>query len=129
MAKVTIDNLGTEIQRILQEYEAEIENIAEDAFKEVGKSGLSALKASARSKINGTGKYASGWRLKEEASGLGGHKIILYNAKFPGLPHLLEYGYARGVGGRKPGSGAKEHIAPVEKEMIDSIQSLLEEKL
>lgn len=126
MAKVTIDSLGTEIQRILQEYEADVENIAEDALKEVGKAGLSALKSSARSTFGGKGEYASGWKLKEEKSGLGGYKITLHNAKVPGLPHLLEYGHAKVGGGRVPG---REHIAPVEQEMIDSIQSMLEEKL
>ena len=126
MAKVTIDSLGTEIQRILQEYEADVENIAEDALKEVGKAGLSALKSSARSTFGGKGEYASGWKLKEEKSGLGGYKITLHNAKVPGLPHLLEYGHAKVGGGRVPG---REHIAPVEQEMIDSIQSMLEAKL
>lgn len=126
MAKVTIDSLGTEIQRILQEYEADVENIAEDALKEVGKAGLSALKSSARSTFGGKGEYASGWKLKEEKSGLGGYKITLHNAKVPGLPHLLEYGHAKVGGGRVPG---REHIASVEQEMIDSIQSMLEAKL
>lgn len=126
MAKVTIDNLGAEIQRILKEYGTDVENIAEDALKEVGKTGLSALKSSSRSSFGGKGEYARGWKLKEEKAGLGGYKITLHNAKMPGLPHLLEYGHAKTGGGRVNG---REHIAPVEKEMIDSIQDLIKAKL
>lgn len=124
MAKVTIDNLASEIQRILDEYGEDVTNLTEETVKEVAKTGAKAVK-SASGIFGGTGKYASGWTSQVEGGRLN-TKATIYNGKTPGLPHLLEFGHAKRGGGRV---GGRTHIAPVEQEIIDTIQREIEAKL
>ena len=55
-----------------------------------------------------------------------GAKATLYNAKVPGLPHLLEHGHAKRGGGRVSG---RVHIAPVEEELEKAFTQELERAL
>ena len=61
-----------------------------------------------------TGGYRAGWRSKTERRGSGTPVCTVYNARKPGLTHLLEMGhakfvYGRPTGGRVPGY---KHIEP-----------------
>lgn len=125
MAKVTADNLASEIQKILDEYGETVMHDMEEVTKAVAKKGVQALRNSARSSFGGTGEYAKGWTSKIESGRLG-TKAILHNAGQPGLPHLLEHGHANRGGGRTPG---RVHIAPIEQELIETFEKQMEAKL
>lgn len=111
---ITVDQLGAEIKKILDEYEDEItENIPEITTR-VSDIGVKALKSSSKRAVKGN-KYWKGWkaeifRKRMETTG------IIHNAKLPGLPHLLEHGHAKVGGGRVEG---RVHIAPVEQKLIE----------
>lgn len=61
-----------------------------------------------------TGQYAEGWTAGQYTWTALGAEITVYNAKKPGLAHLLENGHAKQNGGRAP---SKVHIKPVEEEV------------
>ena len=126
MAKVvTADRFAAAVEAILADYEGSVERITEETTKAVAQKGLALLKSEARAKFKGTGEYAKGWRSKLELKRM--HpRAILYNAKLPGLPHLLEHGHAKRGGGRVAG---RAHIAPVEKIVNETYQHTLETKL
>lgn len=124
--KVTLENFDKAVSDILKEYAEEEGLIVEETIKVVAQSGVRALRSEARSKFKRhTGDYASGWKVKME------HKInetsaVIYNARVPGLPHLLEYGHAKVGGGRVAG---RAHIKPVEDEIIRKLDKELKAKL
>lgn len=125
MAKrVTVDNLASAIAEILEEYGDEVNQNSEDITKQVAKKGVQALR-SASSVFGGTGKYKRGWEAKFEKNRYW-FSAKIWNAKVPGLPHLLEYGHL-GVNGRRvPG---RQHIKPVEDQLTREFISQLEKKL
>lgn len=124
MSKVTVDNLAAEIQKILEEYKNDVERLNKETVKKVGQKGVQALRSNS-SMFGGSGKYASGWSSRVEESRMGA-KATLYNAKVPGLPHLLEHGHAKRGGGRVSG---RVHIAPVEEELEKAFTQELERAL
>lgn len=124
MARVTIDNLAAEVEKVLDEYFEEENRVTSEAVKEVTKLGVKAVKSGA-GVFGGSGEYKSGWTSKVETGRISTQGVI-YNAKMPGLPHLLEFGHAKVNGGRVPG---RVHIAPVEDEIIRTLQEKLEASL
>lgn len=120
----TVDTLAADIQKILDDYNEDVQNLSKEAVRKIGQKGAQALQ-SASGIFKGTGKYASGWSSKVEETRMGA-KATLYNAKVPGLPHLLEFGHAMRGGGRVSG---KVHIKPVEDELISAFEQDLEQNL
>ena len=119
MAKeITPEMFAASIQGILAEYEGDLQKNLTEATRKVAKAGAKAVKSAARSKVGGTGKYASGWTSQVEVARLYTEGVI-YN-KTPGLPHLLEHGHANRNGGRTPG---RPHIAPVEEQVVKEFES------
>lgn len=112
MAKTTVDTLAADIQKILDEYGEDVTKLTKETVKKVAQKGVQALKSNS-GMFGGSGKYASGWTSKAEEGRIS-TKATLYNAKVPGLPHLLENGHAKRGGGRVSG---RTHIAPVEDEL------------
>lgn len=125
MAKVTADNLASEIQKILDDYGEDVLREVDEVVKAVAKKGAQAIRNDAKGMFGGKGTYASGWTSKVEPGRLG-TKATIYNSKVPGLPHLLEKGHANRGGGRTPG---RVHIAPVEQEIIETFEKQMEAKL
>lgn len=125
MAKVPVDKLSAEIEKILTEYGDNAQTSVNEAVKKVSAAGAKAVKASARSTFGGTGKYAAGWTSKAETGRLSAQGVI-YNKSVPGLPHLLENGHANRGGGRTPG---RAHIKPVEEKIVKDFEEQLREKL
>lgn len=124
MARSTVDTLSDDIKKILEEYEGEVIVLTKDTVKKIGKKGVEALKSSS-GVFKGSGKYAAGWASKVEEKRTGA-TATLYNAKLPGLPHLLEYGHAMRNGGRVAGT---VHIKPVEDELEKAFKQELEQSL
>lgn len=124
MARVTIDNLASAIEDILEQYEGDVEDLNAETVKEVVKLGVKAVKSNS-GVFGGTGKYASGWTSQVE-TGRTSAQGTIYNKKVPGLPHLLEHGHAKRGGGRVPG---RVHIAPVQDEIEKAFREELEKRL
>lgn len=112
MARATsLDKLASVIQAELQGYADGVTETLKEATKKVTKAGVKAIRAEARQKFGGTGKYAKGWTSTVE-TGKHGAQGTIYNKDVPGLTHLLENGHAKRGGGRTAGVA---HIAPVEE--------------
>lgn len=117
--KVPLDKFADAIEEILEEYQDQIDTGIADAVEAVTKAGVKTVKANARSNFKqGKGDYVKGWRSKVEKGRLETEGVI-YNAKVPGLPHLLEHGHAKRGGGRVPG---REHIKPVEDMIVKAFE-------
>ena len=127
--KVTIDNLASEIQKILDDYGDEVTGKLDEITKRVGQKGTQLLKNEAGAAFpDGTGKYAKGWTYQVEKNRLY-TTVTIYN-RTPGLPHLLEHGHAVVSGGRKVGEySGKKHIAPVEEKIIQDYEKEVISKL
>lgn len=119
--KITVDQLGTAISEILEQYEGELLQNLPEITKEVGKKGVTALKNSTRQNVNGS-KYWKGWKAESERNRFGA-SVTIHNSRLPGLTHLLEHGHASRNGGRVSG---KVHIAPVEKKLIEEYERKIE---
>lgn len=119
--KVTMEQLPEAIREILDEYAGEINRFLPEITEEVGKTGVKALRTSAKQKFNGK-KYAGGWRSVSERNRYGA-TVTIYNGRLPGLPHLLEHGHANRGGGRTEG---RVHIAPVEETLIKDFEKKVE---
>ena len=75
-------------------------------------------------------RYASGWRTKKLKSRLS-VSITVYNAKYPGLTHLLEKGHVvrNQHGGPYGRTKPQPHIAPAEELGIETFTEELEKEL
>lgn len=126
--KVSLENLGKEIGKILEEYSGDIESNLDAITKKVGKKGAQALKNESLAEFPDSKKhkkrYGSTWTSKAEKERLY-TTVTIYNSQ-PGLPHLLEYGHASRNGGRVPG---KEHISSVEEKLILEFEREVTSKL
>ena len=123
MARATpIDRLAATIQNELADYADGVTETLKEATTKVTKAGVKAIRAEARAKFGGTGKYAKGWTSTVE-TGKRSAQGVIYNKDAPGLPHLLENGHANRGGGRTPG---RPHIAPVEEMIAQQFQQEVE---
>lgn len=114
--RVTIDNLASEISKIVEEYCEDVADGVDIATRKTAQLGARALNSASGAKFGGK-KYRSSWTQKTQKKRLGSEAVIYSN--IPGLPHLLEHGHANRGGGRTPG---RTHIAPVEQQLIESYE-------
>lgn len=119
--KITVDQLGDAVKEILDQYAGDIERNLPEITQAVGKTGVTALKNSTKSTVNGD-KYWKGWAHQFRRTRFGA-EVTIYNRKLPGLAHLLEHGHASVNGGRVSG---KVHISPVEKKLIEEFERKVE---
>ena len=130
MAKaITVDRLGEEIAKILDEYATDITGNVEEATRRVTKMGVKTVKSESLRSFKDVnldkGRYGTGWTSQIETGRFSAQGTI-YNYKYPGLPHLLEYGHANRYGGRTPGH---VHIAPVEKKINADFERKIEHEI
>lgn len=129
MAKVTVDNLQKEIDKILEEYKGDVQENLDEIIVRVGRKGVQALKNEAKEKFDGTGAYAKGWTATADKKRLY-TTITIHNSKLPGLPHLLEFGHVLIMGGRNRGMvQGRTHIATVEQEIVADFEREVKTKL
>ena len=122
--KVTIETLGNEVKKILNEYGEDVTTNLSQITKAIGSKGASALRNESHEKFGGE-RYYKGWGYTVEPGRLY-TRVIIHNKKLPGLPHLLEFGHAKVGGGRVEG---RAHIAPVESELIKEYENEVKSKL
>lgn len=116
---VSVDEMADALAGLFEEYTTEVNGKLRDATKTIARKGASAVRASARSNVGGSGRYASGWTYRAEDKRLKTTAVI-YNEDRPGIAHLLENGHVtrNGTGrtfGRTP---AYVHIKPVEEQIL-----------
>lgn len=125
MAKtVSADAFASAISKTLEKYRDNVQENLADIVKDLSKKGAKEIKSRAQSTFNGR-DYASGWTSRFDGGRVSSQGII-YNGKYPGLPHLLENGHANRGGGRTPG---RAHIAPVEQEIVKQFENEVKSKL
>lgn len=119
--KTPAARLAEMIGAVLDEYAEGVQDDLAGVTNKIAKAGAKALRAASRTTFGGSGEYAKGWTVE---TGTTKHRQIVAEAtiynKIPGLPHLLEYGHANWNGGRTPGH---PHIAPVEKQIVESYEN------
>lgn len=129
MAKITLDSFSDEVSKLLTEYAEDITQNVEGATKTVAQKGAQLLKNESLSKFKDSslknGRYGTGWTYEVKKGRLG-VSAVLYNSKYPGLPHLLEHGHAKRGGGFVPG---RPHIAPVEEQIVKLYEEEVASKL
>lgn len=122
---VTADQFAHEMQSMLDEYAKQSQEVADKAVETVAKDTAKKLKKAGRSNWN---KYPKGWTTQIEQHRLYTEATV-YNRKYPGLTHLLEFGHALKRGGRTIGKGfveGIEHIAPINNEVESELIKELE---
>ena len=116
--RITPDRLGEEVQKIVSEYGDDIEKNLDEITKKIGQKGRSALRNESNANFGGTGKYGKGWTVTTVK--YPHYTSVVIHNKLAGLPHLLEHGHVLKMGGRTVGMvKGREHIAPVEEELIN----------
>ena len=109
--KVSTGDFATAMGKILAKYGSDVTEAARRLVKRAGNEARDRLK---QTSPRDTGTYAEGWTTGQYTWTALGAEITVYNAKKPGVAHLLENGHAKQNGGRAP---AKVHIKPVEEEV------------
>lgn len=125
---VPLDRFSAEVNKILEEYGAEIQRDVNRAAEDAALKGEQMLRAT--SPVNQDsgpkrkkGRYAKGWKVKKEGSANNAIYIV-HNATDYQLTHLLEYGHPLKKGGRQYGyAKAYPHIKAAEDFMIDYFQT------
>ena len=110
------------IKAALEEFEGEVMDTMAEIVPDLLKDAQKQLKKASPQR---SGEYAKGWKVQTEKTrtGVSG---VLYNAKKPGLTHLLENGHAKRGGGR---TTPQEHIAPVNDWVADEAVKRIEEAM
>lgn len=130
--KVTAENLGAAINDIMKDYQDGMIESVKEVTAQVTKAGAEAVRNSSLETFGAMkgrglkkGRYGTGWTSQVETGRFSAQGVI-YNSKYPGLPHLLENGHAKRGGGRVAG---RTHIKPVEEEITRSYIKEMERAL
>lgn len=117
---VNPEYLSDEVQKILKKYEDDLVGDLDKVTKSVANKGVKKIQALAKDKFpNGSGEYASGWAVTTQQERLV-KTAVIHHKTMPGLPHLLEHGHVGYMYGRRIHDvKGREHIAPVEKEIVE----------
>ena len=117
------ESLTVQIKALLDDYSEEVAEATEKAIESVSRQAVQRLKNDSPRR---TGEYASGWKRKKD----GKRTVTIYNAKAPGLTHLLENGHVirnkKGTYGR---TRPIKHIQPVEQWANDELVREIERRL
>lgn len=117
-------DIAEEIAQELQAYTVEVQMKIEKAARKICREAISKLKETSP-RGHGKEHYADGWKAKLEKSDMGFH-ITIYNAKKPGLTHLLENGHLNRDGTR---AKAFPHIKAVQDEANEKLAQEIEKIL
>lgn len=118
-----MESLTVQLNKILGDYEKEIDETSQRVFAQTAKEAVQRLRATSPKQQDGerSGSYAKGWTTKKE-----GTAVIVHNKTDYQLTHLLENGHALRQGGR---AKAIPHIKPVEEWANREVVQELEREL
>ncbi len=115
-SRISADSLASSMAKIAKSYASEESRDAEDDVKRTAKKTVQRMKKTSPKKKGG---YAKGWRAKVEESVGAGTTAVIYNAKKPGLTHLLEKGHEKRGGGFVQGT---PHIEPAFRQAAEELE-------
>lgn len=113
---ISPDSLASSMARIVKSYAAEERKDAGEAMKKMARKTVQRLKKTSPKKKGG---YSKGWRSKVEEGIGAGSTAVIYNAKKPGLTHLLEKGHEKRDGGFVRGI---PHIEPAFRQAAEELE-------
>ncbi len=116
---ISPDNLTVELSKLLQDYTTEVTEAIEEEIDKTAKLVLDEVKRTAPKK---TGEYRKGFKIKKQDS-KGTVTRIIYQAKKPGLAHLLELGHAKRGGGRV---SERPHMRPAYDKYVPQMEKNIE---
>lgn len=114
-AEAVAVELAAYSDEVTEAVKAECNDVADDCLREI----------KANSPVQ-TGKYKKAWRKKVEFENQEDIRIRVFNAKYPGLTHLLEKGHAKAGGGRVEGI---PHIQPAEQRAAERLVDKVKVKI
>lgn len=113
-----------QMQTLLNQYSADVKKVVDESGQKIARDGAKKLRSTSPKSPHG-GDYAQGWKSKKTPTG-----YVIYNAKKPGLAHLLENSHMivnqYGTYGRTNG---QPHIAPVNEWCNDEFQNQVKKKI
>lgn len=121
------ESVEIQLRRILEDYDEQVQRVANSAITQVARETVKRLKSSSPRK---SGSYARGWAIKN----LNVHgsivDIVVHNRTDYQLTHLLENGHLvvnkKGTYGRAP---AHPHIGPAEEWANNELPAEIERRL
>lgn len=118
--RIKIDDFGSELQKILDDYSSNVTEKTRAAVLEAAKVAKQETQAGAPVR---SGAYRKGWAVKEEAASRLRSEAIVHNRTRYQLAHLLEKGHAKANGGRV---AARVHIKPAEENAVKNMEEAME---
>ena len=121
--RVSVDNLASEINKILEEFQNDVDLGVVTSAELAGKQGAAALNTASKGVVRSRGRkarggrYGSSWKVTAYRKRL--YCDVVIHSRKPGLPHLMEYSHRVGKRGHYSG---RVHIAPVEAELIEAFE-------
>lgn len=120
--KISVNQLGDTVQKLLDEYGDDVLYVVEDAVKAVAKDTRKDLKGA--SPKGDTGTYSKSWSVKTERGRFS--TVSTVYSKKPGLPHLLEFPHMMRNGKY---SNPQQHIAPINDKAGERLEAEIKERL
>lgn len=115
--------ISEQMQKILEEVEGDVNDAIEKSLKTTGKGAKTKLQEVSPKEH---GDYAKGWTYKRTDD----MEVTVYNAKFPGLAHLLSNGHAIvNMHGRFGRVNGDNHIKKVEDEFNEKFEQEIMKEL
>ena len=116
---VSIDDLAAVIAEELEDYRQEVTDGMKKQIRKVAKETAAELKQTSPKR---TGAYANGWGVSKGYESGSDLRLMVRNARYYMLTHLLENGHAKVSGGRVAGT---PHIYPAEQNAIKKLGSAI----
>lgn len=121
-ATVKNSDFSMELEKILTKYGDDVIEATRQVVKKNATQAKDYLRNISPRK---TGKFAESWAIHQESSALNAHATV-YQAKKPGLAHLLEHGHANRGGGRTEGRHFMALVEEVtKKDFEDDLEAVL----
>jgi hypothetical protein len=122
-----VDDITALLMAELKQYTEDVTEDVKQECREVSNEMTEDIRNDSKTKFNGKGDYAKGWKSKVAYEDKNNIRITTFNSTDYQLTHLLEFGHAKVNGGRVEG---RPHIKPNEEkakqELIKRIEKVVQ---
>lgn len=120
MATITVSELNKAVSDICEKFFDGVASESEQAVAEVAAEAVRELQSTSP---RDTGKYAKGWRVRQNKKQYYNSEVEIYNTRYQ-LTHLLEHGHVKVVHGHVLGfTAARPHIAKAEQHANEKLEN------